>query len=131
VFLREYVAGTGAPGVNNAAAVATGKLLTGLGAGQTYTGARSMVGGESPWASVKKQAHDLLGLQLVDMDVVNIPMLATDPYGKYLPGPHGLPQYVCRANTTDCPADANHPVGSLTRVEGNLANPVPVPSTTL
>ena len=94
VFLREYVPGTGTPGVNNAAAVATGKLLTGLPADQTYPGSPDMTGGESTWASVKKQAHDLLGLQLVDLDVANIPMLATDPYGKYLPGPHGLPQYV-------------------------------------
>ena len=38
------------------------------------------------WASVKKQAHDLLGIQLVDMDVLNIPMLATDPYGEFIPG---------------------------------------------
>ena len=41
VFLREYVAGTGAPGANNAAAVATGKLLAGLPAGQTYTARRT------------------------------------------------------------------------------------------
>ena len=114
MFLREYVAGTGTPGANNAAAVATGKLLTGLPAGQTYPGSPDMVGGESTWASVKKQAHDLLGLQLTDLDAVNIPMLATDPYGKFLPGPaRGLPQYVLKNGTL---------------VEGNLANPVPVPA---
>ena len=36
----------------------------------------------------------MLGLQLVDANVVNIPLLATDPYGKFIPGPRGLPQYV-------------------------------------
>src|SRR4029078_10018903 len=62
VFLREYVAGTGTATVNNPAAAPTGKLLTGLPAGQTYSGdatgngaSPNMVGGESTWASVKKQ----------------------------------------------------------------------------
>src|SRR4051794_10021692 len=117
VFLREYakpLAGT-VVGPNSPAAVATGKLLTGLPAGQTYTGSPDMTDGESTWASVKKQAHDLLGLQLVDANVTDIPMIATDPYGKYLPGPRGLPQYV---TTTGL-------------VEGNLAARVPVPANVL
>ena len=29
----------------------------------------------------------MLGLQLDGPDVTDIPMLATDPYGKFLPGP--------------------------------------------
>ena len=115
VFLREYTAGTGAFGPNNAAAVATGKLLTGLPAGQTYPGSADGTDGESTWASVKKQAHDLLGLQLTDRDVTNIPMLATDPYGKFLPGTNGLPQYVTKTGL----------------VEGDLANPVVVPDNVL
>ena len=132
VFLREYAAGTGAAGPTNAAAVATGKLLHGLPAGQTYAGDLTIPGsaspdmteGESTWASVKKQAHDLLGLRLVDADVTNIPMLATDPYGKFLPGAHGLPQYVTK--------DAG---GTTHLVEGVLDDPatpadetVPVPA---
>ncbi len=40
------------------------------------------------WAAVKKQAADMLGLLLEDQDVIDIPMLATDPYGKFIPGPH-------------------------------------------
>jgi Ca2+-binding RTX toxin-like protein len=113
VFLREFIAGTGTPGPNNPAAVATGKLLTGLAAGLTYPGSPDMTGGESTWASVKLQAAQRLGLLLTDRDVTNIPMLATDPYGKYLPGPaRGLPQYV---TTTGL-------------VEGNLAAPVAVPA---
>jgi len=135
VFLRQYTLNAGPDQILGTAddaagtrPVATGELLTGLPAGQTYDGSPDMTDGESTWASVKKQAHDLLGLQLVDADVTNVPMLATDPYGKFLPGPNGLPQYVCKANTTDCPADATHPVGSLTTVEGNRTTPVPVPS---
>ena len=51
----------------------------------------------------------MLGLELVDADVSNIPMIAADPYGKFIPGPDfGLPQYV----TTD---------GGL--IEGNRGQP--------
>ena len=51
--------------------------------------------GMATWASLKAQAATMLGLRLVDTDVTNIPMIATDPYGKFLPGPaRGLPQYV-------------------------------------
>jgi Ca2+-binding RTX toxin-like protein len=79
-FLREYVM--------NAAnrPVATGKLLGGTGNGAS---------GMATWASVKAQAATKLGLRLRDTDVLNIPMLAADPYGKFIPGPlRGLPQYV-------------------------------------
>src|SRR3954454_25053056 len=73
VFLREYTAGTATAanpfGANNPRAAATGKLLTGLAAGQTYSGSPDMTDGESTWASVKAQAKTLLGLQLVDTDV--------------------------------------------------------------
>jgi len=110
VFLREYVNNSlGKP-------VSTGKLLGGLPAGQTYAGSPDGTHGIGTWAAVKKQAHDLLGLQLVDMDVLNVPMLATDPYGKFIPGPlRGLPQYVT----------------STGLVEGNIASPVPVPANVL
>ena len=47
VFLREYVAGTGTSGTDNAAAVATGKLLAGLPAGQTYPDSPDGTDGES------------------------------------------------------------------------------------
>ncbi|MEA2157561.1 MAG: hypothetical protein QOE11_3701, partial [Solirubrobacteraceae bacterium] len=80
VFLREYLLNsTNRP-------VASGKLLGGL----APNGA-----GMATWAAVKSQARNKLGLQIVDRDVTNIPLLATDPYGKFIPGPaRGLPQYV-------------------------------------
>ncbi|MEP6814238.1 MAG: hypothetical protein ABI873_01665 [Marmoricola sp.] len=68
----------------------------------------------STWAATKQQAANKLGLLLQDKDVTNIPMLATDPYGEFIPGTHGLQQYVLKG-------------GGL--LEGNLANPVPVPRT--
>ncbi len=110
VFLREYVMNpAGLP-------VSTGKLLGGLGPDGTYPGSPDGTTGMATWASVKQQAADRLGLRLVDADVTNIPMIAADPYGKFLPGPaRGLPQYVTRTGL----------------VEGNLASPVPVPSNVL
>ncbi len=87
VFLREYVANTaGRP-------VATGSLLGGP--------AGPQAGGISTWTTVKAQGATLLGIHLVDMDVLNIPMLATDPYGKFIPGPlRGLPQFVLTNGST-------------------------------
>jgi Ca2+-binding RTX toxin-like protein/methionine-rich copper-binding protein CopC len=90
VFLREYATAAGKP-------VATGKMLGGLPAGETYDNSPDGTTGMATWASVKKQAHDLLGIQLVDMDVLNVPMLATDPYGEFIPGDNGLPQFVTKS----------------------------------
>ncbi|GAB4006128.1 peroxidase family protein [Nocardioides ultimimeridianus] len=118
VFLRAYAPSTrpGPYGADNPASVSTGFLLGGENAGAIYPNSPDGTEGESTWHSVKAQAASTLGLKLVDRDVTNIPMLATDPYGKFIPGPaRGLPQYV---TTTGL-------------VEGNLANPVPVPSNVL
>ncbi|MEY2581215.1 MAG: hypothetical protein QOE09_1064, partial [Ilumatobacteraceae bacterium] len=105
-FLREYVAdGIGHPH-------STGRLLGGLDAGLTYTNSPDGRTGIGTWKAVKIQAATLLGLKLVDTDVTNIPMLVADPYGNFIPGAHGLPQY----------ATASGPV------EGNLAAPVAVPA---
>ena len=99
VFLREYINNTdGKP-------VSTGKLLGGV-AGPTANGMAT-------WATTKSQAEIFLGLKLEDKDVTNIPMIAADAYGKFIPGPlRGLPQYVTQTGL----------------VEGNTASPVPVPA---
>ncbi|WP_460894921.1 peroxidase family protein, partial [Ramlibacter monticola] len=79
VFLREYVLdASGHP-------VATGKLLN------------HADGGLPTWADVKTQAHNLLHIDLDNMDVLNLPLLVTDPYGKFVPGPNGFPQLVINA----------------------------------
>ncbi|GAB3861833.1 hypothetical protein GCM10028801_26400 [Nocardioides maradonensis] len=118
VFLRQYAPSTrpGPYGADNPAVVSTGFLLGGEPTGAIYPNSPDGTEGESTWHSVKAQAASQLGLLLQDKDVTNVPMLATDPYGKFIPGPaRGLPQYV---TTTGL-------------VEGNLANPVPVPNNVL
>ncbi len=51
--------------------------------------------------------------------MTNIPMLATDPYGEFIPAANGLPQYVCKTADNGCGDDLLLP--------GDLANPVAVP----
>jgi Ca2+-binding RTX toxin-like protein len=73
VFLREYTMVNGRP-------VDTGHLLDGAD------------GGLATWAEVKTQARTKLGINLSDYDVVNVPLLRTDPYGNFVRGGNGLPQ---------------------------------------
>ncbi|AYC33300.1 heme peroxidase [Pseudomonas cavernae] len=81
VFLREYVL--------NAAGdpVATGKLITGAN------------GGMATWGDVKAQAANILGILLDDFDALNLPLLATDAYGNFIPGANGYPQLVINSTT--------------------------------
>ena len=51
--------------------------------------------------------------------MTNIPMLATSPYGEFIPDANGLPQYVCKTAANGCGTDL--------LLSGDLANPVPVP----
>ncbi|WP_442856767.1 peroxidase family protein [Arthrobacter sp. QXT-31] len=101
VFLREYVAdtATGRP-------LSTGKLLGGP-AGPT-------AGGMATWATTKKQAQELLGIQLLDKDVLNVPMIKSDLYGNFIPGPaRGLPVFVTASGEVEAnPAD-NENKGTL------------------
>jgi Ca2+-binding RTX toxin-like protein len=91
VFLREYeLSADGKP-------VATGRLLN------------APDGGLATWADVKQQAREMLGIDLTDMDVHDVPLLATDAYGMFLRGPNGFAQIVT-ANGL---------------VEGNPAAPTP------
>jgi Ca2+-binding RTX toxin-like protein len=134
VFVREYSLVAGKP-------VDTGKLLGDPDRAPAANGDTGM----ATWASVKKQAALKLGLQLVDTDATNIPMLAADPYGNFIPGAHGLPQYVTASGlvegvlddpaTTDvneaikAPADVKHfDTPFLTDLAHN-ADPSPVDCT--
>ena len=100
VFLREYAASANGP-------LATGRLLT----GQT--------GGLTTWADVKAQARDLLGIELGDQDIFNVPLLRTDAYGEFVRGPNGLPQLILDIGADNVPNTADDVV-----VEGNLADPI-------
>ncbi|MDX3927017.1 MAG: peroxidase family protein [Shinella sp.] len=75
IFMREYVATPDGPR-------ATGHLLEGD------------AGGLATWADVKAQAREVLGINLTDAHVGKIPLIASDPYGNFIPGPNGYPQLV-------------------------------------
>lgn len=75
LFMREYALVDGKP-------VATGKLLEGSKEGL------------ATWADIKAQAREVLGIDLTDADVTNIPMFVMDAYGEFVRGPTGFPQMV-------------------------------------
>jgi len=92
VFLREYAFNAlGQP-------VSTGRLSEGAG------------GAIISWGEVKLMARTMLGIELTDADVFNVPVILTDAYGKFIPGLNGLPQLVTATGL----------------IEGNLAVPVSV-----
>ncbi|MDB5746972.1 MAG: Hemolysin-type calcium-binding region [Massilia sp.] len=91
VFLREYVLVDDRP-------LATGHLLDGKhGAGN--------------WAEVKEQAAKLLGIQLTDTDIFNVPLLATDRYGEFIRGPNGFVQIVTAGSLVEGDPAANGGLG--------------------
>ncbi|MGH8435773.1 MAG: peroxidase family protein, partial [Pseudomonas sp.] len=98
-FLREYVLIDGKP-------MATGHMLDGQN------------GGLATWAEIKLQAREVLGIELADYDVTNVPMLLMDPYGEFIRGDNGYPQLYVRITPT-----AENPLG-IAIVEGNPDAPV-------
>ncbi|MBV7550430.1 heme peroxidase [Pseudomonas sp. PDM26] len=115
VFLRGYeLNAAGDP-------VATGKLITNrdLGVDGVFGTADDVeIGGMATWKVVKAQAHDLLGINLTDADVFDLPLLATDAYGNFIKGPNGLPQVVMKG------ADGIAGTADDILVEGNRAAPI-------
>ncbi|WP_223462319.1 peroxidase family protein [Pseudomonas sp. A-R-26] len=91
VFLRAYeLDAAGKP-------VATGELITNrdLGADGLFGTADDVqIGGMATWKVVKAQARDILGINLDDLDVLDLPLLATDPYGNFIRGANGFAQIV-------------------------------------
>src|SRR4051812_15041208 len=92
VFLRQYDMTTGRP-------LPDGKVLDGGHCSPRGTG---IPGDEicniGNWAEVKAQAATKLGIRLTDKDVFDVPLIATDPYGHFKPGPGGFPQLVRPGN---------------------------------
>ena len=109
VFLREYKCANESsasinPNLKCTSAnrpVATGKLFDGVD------------GNIGNWAEVKLQAANKLGIQLVDMDIYEVPLLLTDEYGRFMRSSTGFPQMVI----------GNSGTTALVRV-GNPAAPV-------
>lgn len=75
VFLREYAMVDGKP-------LATGRMLDGDN------------GGLPTWKDIKDQARELLGIELTDRDVFNIPLIRTDLYGEFIRDENGFPQVI-------------------------------------
>nr|WP_297423517.1 peroxidase family protein [uncultured Actinotalea sp.] len=107
-FLREYEVDP-ALGL-----IPTGKLLN----GDDFDG-DGVRDGLATWADIKEQAEDVLGIALDDMDVHDVPLVATDPYGRFIPGPNGYPQII----TLIDPAGADVPENRQL-VEADPAAPV-------
>ncbi|NNU43268.1 hypothetical protein HK415_09010 [Ramlibacter sp. B156] len=104
VFLREYEMGAGGR------PVATGRLLDGVN------------GGIANWAEVKAHALEFLGLRLSDTDVLNVPLLATDAYGKFIPGVNGFAQVVTNVGLVEGTATGL----DLNNLPDQVVNGVPV-----
>ena len=106
VFLREYYCrGLETPSTINPATlcttanapVATGKLLDG-----------DIAGNIANWSEVKRQAANKLGIELVDMDIHNVPLLLTDEYGRFLRS-SGFPQVVTDFSGTTATVRVGNP----------------------
>jgi Ca2+-binding RTX toxin-like protein len=94
VFLRQYAMAAGRP-------LSTGAMLEGPD------------GGLATWGATKTQAASMLGIQLVDADVLNLPLLSTDQYGKFIPGPNGFPQMATATGLVEGDPAANGGEGVL------------------
>src|SRR3954463_10917032 len=99
VFLRQYemrnVAAAGQPAVLKP--FQTGKVLDGAAA--TCAPRGTGIPGDNicnigNWNEVKAQASRMLGIALTDNDVFDVPLLLTDPYVHFKPGPRGFAQLV-------------------------------------
>jgi Ca2+-binding RTX toxin-like protein len=100
VFLREYVlVDLPDDGIDGPVPVNTGRLLEGAD------------GGLATWADIKQQARTILGINLTDADVANVPGLLTDPYGNFIPGANGFPQLVTSSGVIEGDPTANGGLG--------------------
>jgi beta-lactam-binding protein with PASTA domain/Ca2+-binding RTX toxin-like protein len=93
VFLRMYALVGGRP-------QQTGKVLDGDHCAPRGTGfPGDDICNIGNWTRVKAQAATILGIRLTDADVTNAPLILTDPYGHFKPGPaRGMPQLVLPGN---------------------------------
>ena len=115
VFLREYYCqNIETPATVNLATpcsqanppLATGKLLDG------------QQGNIANWSEVKQQALNKLGIQLVDMDIHDVPLLLTDEYGRFLRSTTGFPQLVIAKSGTTATVSVGNPAAPVTSVLG-------------
>jgi heme peroxidase/PASTA domain-containing protein/hemolysin type calcium-binding protein len=93
VFLRQYKLVAGRPSPD-------GRMLDGGSCVPRGTGLPDdNICDIGNWNEVKAQAATKLGIKLADSDVLNVPLVLTDPYGHFKPGPaRGMPQLVLPGN---------------------------------
>ena len=70
-------------------------------------------GGIANWAEVKAQAAQYLGIILTDADVHDVPLLATDDYGKFHPGANGFAQFVTTTGLVEADGVSPIPANAL------------------
>nr|CAD6405445.1 heme peroxidase [Rhizobium sp. Q54] len=129
VFLREYqMDANGNPvstgrllGNRSPATGENGEPLQDANGNLIYFGGNSRsLEGLTTWAVVKAQARELLGIELTDRDVFNIPLVRTDLYGKFIPDPEtGFAQVIIHIGADGIPNTAD----DLT-MSGTPASPV-------
>ena len=107
-FIREYEMVDGRP-------VPTGKLMNG-----DDVDGDGVRDGLATWDDIKEQAATMLGIELDDMDVHDVPLLATDPYGHFIPGPNGFPQIVV-SDTVSIEGDPGAPVDATQALGAGVA----------
>lgn len=109
-FLREYKKEGGV-------AVSTGRLLDGTKAGGSADGAIAN------WGEIKAQSVAMLGIKLNDFDVHDVPLLATDQYGKFIPSANGFAQVTVQVQILDSSGKVIGTMGSpflMSGVAGGL-----------
>ncbi len=109
VFLREYVRVADPTSSTGFKTVATGHMLEGQN------------GGPPTWADVKAQARTMLGIELTDLDVLDVPLVAADLYGNLITGANGYAQLVTRVNDA---SDLRGTTQGLTLISGTADAPV-------
>jgi len=82
--------------------IATGKLIDG-----------DIAGNIANWKEVKRQAANKLGIELVDMDIHNVPLLLTDEYGRFLRSSTGFPQVVTGRTGSVATVDVGNPAAPV------------------
>src|SRR5262249_14418849 len=111
VFLRQYICANDTVSIHNpicggaaGAPIPDGKVLDGDHCGPRGTGfPGDDICNIGNWAQVKRQAAQKLGIQLLDTDVLDVPLILTDPYGHFKPGAHGFAQIVYPGATPQTP----------------------------
>src|SRR5262245_11883384 len=107
VFLRQYALVGGRP-------VQTGKMLDGGNCAPRPTGIPGdAICNIGTWADVKAQARTMLGVQLTDFDLADVPSVAVDAYGHFKPGPNGFVQMLTTTGLVEGNPAANGGLGVL------------------